>query len=126
QMGRCLSPCLGDLDPNLYRRRLDEALRVFHGDARRLLLDHLDRQMREAAAALNYERAAALRRRRGTLRRILDSLDGVLEATHATPRLILAPHPTEPLRFDALWLAGGRLLDFGPLAPDPEPGELLD
>ena len=26
QMGRCLSPCLGDLDPNLYRRRLDEAL----------------------------------------------------------------------------------------------------
>ena len=24
QMGRCLSPCLGDLDPNLYRRRLDE------------------------------------------------------------------------------------------------------
>jgi hypothetical protein len=24
-MGRCLSPCLGDLDPNAYRRRLDEA-----------------------------------------------------------------------------------------------------
>src|SRR5262249_25258713 len=29
QMGRCLSPCLGDLDPNLYRRRLDQALRMF-------------------------------------------------------------------------------------------------
>src|SRR6476660_3674365 len=29
QMGRCLSPCLGDLDPNLYRERLDEALRLF-------------------------------------------------------------------------------------------------
>ena len=27
QMGRCLSPCLGDLDPNVYRQRLDEALR---------------------------------------------------------------------------------------------------
>jgi DNA polymerase III epsilon subunit family exonuclease len=26
QMGRCLSPCLRDLDPNAYRRRLDEAL----------------------------------------------------------------------------------------------------
>src|ERR687897_885651 len=26
QMGRCLSPCLGDLDPNLYRERLDRAL----------------------------------------------------------------------------------------------------
>ena len=29
QMGRCLSPCLGDLDPNLYRERLDGALRLF-------------------------------------------------------------------------------------------------
>ena len=32
QMGRCLSPCLGDLDPNLYRERLDEALRLFEVD----------------------------------------------------------------------------------------------
>ena len=31
QMGRCLSPCLGDLDPNLYRRRLDAALGLFAG-----------------------------------------------------------------------------------------------
>ena len=33
QMGRCMSPCLGDLDPNLYRRRLDEALGMFLGGA---------------------------------------------------------------------------------------------
>ena len=32
EMGRCLSPCLNDLDPNLYRRRLDEALGLFAGD----------------------------------------------------------------------------------------------
>ena len=32
QMGRCLSPCLGDLDPNLYRERLEEALRLFEHD----------------------------------------------------------------------------------------------
>src|SRR4051812_46145358 len=31
QMGRCMSPCLGDLDPNAYRRRLDEALALFTG-----------------------------------------------------------------------------------------------
>ncbi len=68
QMGRCLSPCLGDLDPNLYRRRLDEALRLFVCDRRRRspgrLLDHVERQMRRAAAEQRYERAAALRRRR--------------------------------------------------------------
>ena len=26
QMGRCASPCLGDLDPNAYRRQVDLAL----------------------------------------------------------------------------------------------------
>ena len=31
QMGRCLSPCLNDLDPNVYRERLDAALRLFVG-----------------------------------------------------------------------------------------------
>src|ERR1019366_5052957 len=47
QMGRCLSPCLGDLDPNLYRRRLDEALRLFvgGGDGGRRLLEHVQAQM---------------------------------------------------------------------------------
>ena len=31
QMGRCMSPCLNDLDPNAYRRKLDEALALFDG-----------------------------------------------------------------------------------------------
>ena len=46
QMGRCLSPCLGDLDPNLYRERLDRALRLFvdRRDGGAALLAHLDAQ----------------------------------------------------------------------------------
>ena len=65
QMGRCLSPCLGDLDPNLYRRRLDEALRLFvdGGDGRDRLTAHVERQMRGAASQQLFERAAWLRRR---------------------------------------------------------------
>jgi DNA polymerase-3 subunit epsilon len=116
QMGRCLSPCLGDLDPNLYRRRLDEALRLFGGDARERLVGHVEAQMREAAAQQRYERALWLRRRARRLGAILRRLDGVLEATHARPRLIIAAHPAAP-KYDAFWMAGGRLLDWGPL-PD--------
>jgi DNA polymerase-3 subunit epsilon len=118
QMGRCLSPCLGDLDPNLYRRRLDEALRLFvgGGDGGRRLLEHVQAQMREAASQQRFERAAWLRRRARRLGSILGRLEGVLEATHARPRLVLAPHPAKP-EFDAFWLAGGRLVDWGPL-PD--------
>ena len=59
QMGRCLSPCLGDLDPNLYRRRLDEALALFtgRGDGGAALLAHVDAQMRAAAAAASASSA---------------------------------------------------------------------
>jgi DNA polymerase III subunit epsilon len=118
QMGRCLSPCLGDLDPNLYRRRLDTAVGLFlgSGDSRRRLLDHVHAQMHDAAAERRYERAAWLRRRGRRLGVILGRLEGVLEATHARARLVLAEHPARR-SFDAFWLVGGRLVDWGPL-PD--------
>ena len=61
QMGRCCSPCLGDLDPNAYRRQIDSALALFdgRGDGGALLLERLDEEIREAS------RGAALRARGG-------------------------------------------------------------
>ncbi|MFZ0042933.1 MAG: exonuclease domain-containing protein, partial [Solirubrobacteraceae bacterium] len=121
QMGRCLSPCLGDLDPNLYRRRLDEVLKLFvDGDGAgggHRLIEHVYGQMRQAAAAQHFERASSLRRRAGRLATILGRLGGVLEATHARPRLILARHPSDS-RLEGFWLAGGRLVDWGPVGED--------
>ena len=125
QMGRCLSPCLGDLDPNLYRRRLDEVLALFVGEvggagiSDQPLLRHVYEQMRAAAAQQRFERAESLRRRAGRLRTILDRLGGVLEATHARPRLVLAPHPGEG-EPEPFWLVGGRVVDFGPAEADAE------
>ena len=118
-MGRCLSPCLGDLDPNLYRRRLDGALSLFCGarDGRERLLAHVEAQMCEAARQQRFERAAWLRRRHRRLSALLDRLGGVLAATHARPRLVLAGEGA----FDAFWLVAGRIVDWGPL---PEPEEL--
>ncbi|MEA2189210.1 MAG: polymerase subunit epsilon [Solirubrobacteraceae bacterium] len=114
QMGRCLSPCLNDLDPNLYRRRLDEALGLFggKGDGGVALLAHIDEQMRAAAAEQAYERAAWLRRRRERIATLVRTLDGALAATHARPRLVLAPHPKKAQRFDVFWIAGGRVADW--------------
>jgi DNA polymerase III subunit epsilon len=119
QMGRCLSPCLGDLDPNAYRGRLDSALALFtgDGDGARALLAHLDREMRAAAAEERFERAGWLRRRRARLAVLLERLGGAVAATHARPRLVLAAHP-ERAEFDALWLVGGRVAGWAPLT-DP-------
>jgi DNA polymerase-3 subunit epsilon len=123
QMGRCASPCLGDLDPNAYRRQLDAALAPFEGpEPGRELLAEIDRRIAEASADRRYERAAALLRRRERLAWVLERLEGILRATHAAPRLMLARHPVKP-RFDAFWIVRGRLADWGPL---PGQSELLE
>jgi DNA polymerase III subunit epsilon len=123
QMGRCVSPCLGDLDPNAYRRQVDLALAHFErAGAGEALLEELDRRMADAATEQRYERAAALLRRRERLAWVLERLDGVLQATHAAPSLVLAKHPAKE-RFDVLWLVRGRLVDWGPL---PGHSELVE
>src|SRR5918997_1314543 len=116
QMGRCLSPCLGDLDPNLYRRRLEEALAPFsgEGDGGEGLLAWIDEQMQAAAEAQRYERAAVLLRRRERLEGLLGRLSGLLEAAHARSRLVLAQHPSKE-RWDAFWIVAGRVVDWGEL-----------
>ncbi len=38
----------------------------------------------------------------------------MLRATHACSRLVLARHPSKR-RFDAFWIVGGRVRDWGPL-----------
>jgi DNA polymerase-3 subunit epsilon len=122
QMGRCLSPCLRDLDPNLYRERLDAALALFTGedDGGAALLGHIEGQMRAASAERRYERAAWLRRRHARMRTLLARLGGVLRAIHAGSRLVLAPHPSDAGRHDAFWVVGGRVVDWGPLPEDPD------
>jgi len=121
QMGRCCSPCLGDLDPNAYRRQIDRILALFDGPAGagEALLAEIDGRMDEASAARRYERAAALLRRRERLCGLLDRLGGVLRAVHADPRLVLARHPVKE-RCDVLLVVSGRVADWGPLPGDVE------
>ena len=125
QMGRCLSPCLGDLDPNLYRERLDAALALFVGerDGGAELLAHVEAQMRAASEARAYERAAWLLRRLRRLEKLVTRLGGVLRAAHTGSRLVLAPHPAKDGLFDAFWIVGGRVADWGML---PEPDEVAE
>jgi DNA polymerase-3 subunit epsilon len=127
QMGRCLSPCLGDLDPNLYRERLDAALRLFvcERDGAGALLAHVDAQIRAAAAEQAYERAAWLQRRRARLDSLVRRLGGALRAAHAGARLLIAQHPSDAGRADAFWIVGGRVVDWGPLPPAPEPEAIV-
>ena len=120
QMGRCLSPCLNDLDPNLYRERLEAALRLFVGrNGGQALLAHVDAQIAEARDAQRYERAAWLQRRRARIEASAGRLGGVLRAIHTGARLVLAPHTRSGGRFDAIWIAGGKVVDWGAVDGSP-------
>ena len=56
----CSAPCIGRISAEDYRKRFDEACEFLRGRRPDLLAD-LRRQMQEAAAALDFERAAGLR-----------------------------------------------------------------
>ncbi|MBU6300580.1 MAG: excinuclease ABC subunit UvrC [Verrucomicrobia bacterium] len=56
----CSAPCIGRVSPAEYRARVERACDFLSGKSGELL-DQLETEMREAAAALDFERAAALR-----------------------------------------------------------------
>lgn len=56
----CAAPCVGKIDPDGYRERVAEACAFLRGE-RREQLARLEAEMKAAAEARDYERAAALR-----------------------------------------------------------------
>ncbi|MGE5554001.1 MAG: excinuclease ABC subunit UvrC [Betaproteobacteria bacterium] len=68
-LGRCLGPCTGEVDPDEYRRAVEEACLFLEGRHDRLVPE-LKRRMAEAAAALQFERAARLRDQINVLERV--------------------------------------------------------
>lgn len=71
QMGKCLAPCTGNADANLYKQHVSNVLLVLEG-RNRDLIQHLSTQMQEAAAALDFEQAATLRDQISALQRTLE------------------------------------------------------
>jgi excinuclease ABC subunit C len=62
QIGRCMAPCAGDVDPAAYRDMVDQ-VRLFIEGKNRDLIDLLKKRMEEASERTDYERAAELRDR---------------------------------------------------------------
>ncbi len=62
QIGRCVAPCSGEVDPAAYRDVVAQ-VRMFIEGKNRELLDLLKQRMEEASERTDYERAAELRDR---------------------------------------------------------------
>ncbi|MFC1718392.1 UvrB/UvrC motif-containing protein [Candidatus Poribacteria bacterium] len=68
-INRCLGPCAGKVDREDYRRMVNSAIRLLSGQ-RDSLIRGMEKDMKEAAASLRFEKAARLR----------DQITGIREA----------------------------------------------
>ena len=67
-IGRCLAPCMGNVDKEEYRKQVDEIIDLLEGKTDKVLKD-LEIQMQEAAQKMEYEKAAYLRDRKQAIER---------------------------------------------------------
>jgi excinuclease ABC subunit C len=74
QVGQCLGPCAGLVTPEVYAQAVAEAAQFLKGRGRNLL-KQLKGRMDEAAARLDFERAALLRDRMAAIRATLEPQD---------------------------------------------------
>ncbi|MCD6352308.1 MAG: excinuclease ABC subunit UvrC [Armatimonadetes bacterium] len=97
-LGRCCGPCTGEVSPEEYSQRVRQAAEFLSGRTDQVA-DLLRQQMHEAAEALQFERAAALRDRLQALERLAqeqavvfhDTIDrDVLGAAQEADRAVVA------------------------------------
>jgi excinuclease ABC subunit C len=85
----CSAPCIGRITREAYLERIGEACRILEGKGRKSLLDELRDDMRTAAEALDFEKAA-------TLRDVLQNLEKTLSPTRQFSRGRGVPTTVKP------------------------------
>ncbi|MGA0899011.1 MAG: excinuclease ABC subunit UvrC [Luteolibacter sp.] len=86
----CSAPCVGKIDHAAYIAKAEQACRILEGKGRKDLFDGLREEMHSAAAALEFEKAAALRD-------VLDNLEKTLTPTRQFRRGRGVPSTVKPL-----------------------------
>ena len=107
EMGRCLSPCDGSVDPDRYAVAVETVARAVYADPEPLLVP-LRVRLRRLAAQGRFEDAAALRDRVSAL------VDGLARSRRlrdvAAPALLVASAPARRGRREVVAVASGRLV----------------
>jgi len=89
QMKRCPAPCLGEGGREAYMRAVDAVLAVLSGKSK-ALIKGLEGEMAEAAAALEFERAAEIRDKISALKKTTEKQ--VIVSAHVKDQDVLALH----------------------------------
>ena len=93
-IGKCAAPCIGAVEPQEYRRIVDDLCRFLTGQGR----DYLDRlavAMQAASEAQEYEQAARIRDRLAALERVMERNAVVLPDATDADLIALADDPLQ-------------------------------
>lgn len=108
-MGRCVAPCAGGVSAEEYAALIKQAEWVLDGNIKGAL-ETLNRQMLEAAEALEFERAAALRDSISAIQRLSDKQKVVADAKVMRDVFAFHTSPTEGV-LAMLSIRGGALVN---------------
>ncbi len=106
ELHRCLGPCVGRADAEVYRGLIRDVVAFFEGDTSRMIA-RLHAKLQDTVTTLDFERAARLRDRIRQVERLAKEqhlLDGAGRYQHA---LLVLPS-TEPDKREVWYLLKGR------------------
>jgi DNA polymerase III epsilon subunit-like protein len=124
EMRRCLGPCVGRADPDVYRRLVRDVIAFFEGQTAPMI-SRLHGKLQETVATLDFERAARLRDRIRQVERLATEqhvLDGAARHTHA---LLVLPSSRHGVREVWYVLMGRRWAQLS-VADEESPASLAD
>jgi excinuclease UvrABC nuclease subunit len=107
--GRCDAPCVRAVDHERYRRAIEEACRLFDGQAEPLF-DLLQGQLEQAAERLQFELAARLRDAIRDIRRLVGKQQALLSAVRSLNLIAVCP-ARGPDAVEIFLFSAGRLLE---------------
>ncbi|MDZ7760464.1 MAG: excinuclease ABC subunit UvrC [Desulfovermiculus sp.] len=117
-MGRCLAPCVLDVDPGEYAHMVNN-LKLFLSGRSRELLAVLRREMHDASQKLEFEKAASLRDQIRAIERTVEQQTVVLPEEEDCDVLALAETDQE-LVVGISFIRQGKLLDHKTFFWSPE------
>ncbi|CAA9580300.1 MAG: Excinuclease ABC subunit C [uncultured Thermomicrobiales bacterium] len=105
-LGKCAGPCVGRADRETYRAMVHDVVRFLDGRDE-VLYERLWGGLEDAAARLDFERAAKLRNDLRTVTQVVAAHRALREAAETQTLLLVLPAP-DPAEREVVLVAGGR------------------
>lgn len=105
----CTAPCIGAVNQAQYRQVIDDLCKFLEGRSDPIL-ERLEAEMTAAAEELQFERAAALRDKMASIRRVVEQQKVVLSADYVDSDVVAMARADGEACVQVFFIRGGKLI----------------